>query len=121
MTAPAKQLKEIVRLQFDVRRTQLNIIDNLVETCDLSSKKELFSNAMALIKWAVGETQKGRRIASYDPKKDEIEMVALPALNLITTTELNADGLVEVASGDATQTDRRRRRSVVSKRELGMV
>jgi hypothetical protein len=83
MSAPAKQLKEVVRLQFDVRRAQLNIIEKLVEVCGLSSKKELFSNSMALMKWAVQETQKGRRIASYDPDRDEIEMVALPALDLI--------------------------------------
>lgn len=76
-------LKDIIRLQFDVRRAQFNIIEALVETCGLSSKKELFSNAMALMKWAVQETQKGRRIASYDPASGSIELVALPGLDLI--------------------------------------
>lgn len=76
-------LKDVIRLQFDVRRAQFNIIEALVETCGLSSKKELFSNAMALLKWAVQETQKGRRIASYDPENGSIELVALPGLDLV--------------------------------------
>jgi len=83
MNIPVKQPKEVVRLQFDIRRAQLNVIDSLVEICGLSSKKELFSNSMALMKWAVQETKKGRRIASYDVDNDEIEMVALPALDLL--------------------------------------
>lgn len=83
MVMEAKQPKDVVRLQFDVKRAHLNIIESLVDACGLSSKKDLFSNAMALMKWAVQETKKGRRIASYDPERDEIEVVALPALDMI--------------------------------------
>lgn len=83
MPVVKKQLKEVVRLQFDVRRAQLTVIDSLVEICGLSSKKELFNNSLALINWAVQETRKGRRIASYNEKTDEIELVALPALNFV--------------------------------------
>lgn len=86
MAMVEKQPKDVVRLQFDVRRAQLNIIDSLVDVCGLSSKKELFNNSMALMKWAVQETQKGRRIASYDPIRDEVEVVALPALDLVEDT-----------------------------------
>lgn len=119
MNAPAKQLKEVVRLQFDVRRAQLNIIENLVDACGLGSKKELFSNAMALMKWAVQETQKGRRIASYDPERDEIEMVALPALDLI---EQPATANLSVAtSGEPQRTADNQQRSLVSKPALGVV
>ena len=119
MNAPAKELKEVVRLQFDVRRAQLNILEHLVEVCGLSSKKELFSNAMALIKWAVQETQKGRRIASYDPKRDEIEMIALPALDLIE--QPSADGISVAASGDPKRSTSNERRSVGKKPKLGVV
>jgi hypothetical protein len=119
MSAPAKQLKEVVRLQFDVRRAQLNIIEKLVEVCGLSSKKELFSNSMALMKWAVQETQKGRRIASYDPDRDEIEMVALPALDLIE--QPSKRDLSVAASGETSRTTSKEGRSVVSKPKLGVV
>lgn len=112
---PAKKLKDVVRLQFDVRRAQLNIIDNLVDICGLSSKKELFSNSMALMKWAVQETQKGRRIASYDPDRDEIEMVALPALDLIEQPS-ERDTSVAVS-----RTISKEGPSVVSKPKLGVV
>lgn len=120
MNAPAKQLKEVVRLQFDVRRAQLNIIENLVDACGLSSKKELFSNAMALMKWAVQETQKGRRIASYDPEKDEIEMIALPALDLIEQPG-KTDHLSVATSGEPQRTADNQQRSLVSKPALGVV
>lgn len=119
MNAPVKQLKEVVRLQFDVRRAQLNIIENLVETCGLSSKKELFSNAMALMKWAVQETQKGRRIASYDPDRDEIEMVALPALDLIE--QPGERDFAVAASSEVAPTTSDEGRTVVSKPRLGVV
>ncbi|MFV0643169.1 MAG: hypothetical protein ACK5NN_01505 [Sphingomonadaceae bacterium] len=119
MNAPAKQLKEVVRLQFDVRRAQLNIIEHLVEECGLSSKKELFSNAMALMKWAVQETQKGRRIASYDPERDQIEMVALPALDLIGQPAV--DSIAVVASEEPAKSTLREGRAVVSKPKLGVV
>lgn len=119
MNAPAKQLKDVVRLQFDVRRAQLNIIEHLVEVCGLSSKKELFSNSMALMKWAVQETQKGRRIASYDPERDEIEMVALPALDLIE--QPSAAGISAVPSREVTQSKSDERRTVTGTPKLGVV
>ena len=120
MNLPAKQQKEVVRLQFDVRRAQLNIIDSLVEICGLSSKKELFNNAMALMKWAVVETQKGRRIASYDPQRDEIEMVALPGLDLIGIPDANSFTAVGSKISAQPQADNRRK-SVMNKTKLGVV
>ena len=121
MNAPAKQLKEkeVVRLQFDVRRAQLNIIEHLVDVCGLSSKKELFSNSMALMKWAVQETQKGRRIASYDPERDEIEMVALPALDLIE--QPGTEDVSATSSREAARTTSNEGRPVVIKPKLGVV
>ena len=65
--------KEIVRLQFDVRRAQVDMLDSLVKDCGINSRVELFGNSISLMKWAVRETQKGRRIASYDLEKNEIE------------------------------------------------
>lgn len=87
-SAVASKTKDIVRMQFDIRRTQANLIDRLVDTCGLSSKKELFNNSMALMKWAVEETRKGRRIASYDPHTDDVELVALPALDFMAEDQL---------------------------------
>jgi hypothetical protein len=89
MLKTEKSQKDIVRIQFDVRRAQLSIIDQLVEECGLSSKKELFNNSMALMKWAVQETKKGRRIASYGVENDDIEMVALPALDFMEKPQPN--------------------------------
>lgn len=117
--APVKKLKDVVRLQFDVRRAQLNIIDNLVDICGLSTKKELFSNAMSLMKWAVQETQKGRRIASYDPNRDEIEMVALPALDLIG--QPSDHGFSAATAEEPMRTATGLGRSVASKPTLGVV
>ena len=115
----ANKIKDVVRLQFDVRRAQVNIIDNLVDICGLSSKKELFSNSMALMKWAVHETQKGRRIASYDPKHDEIEMVALPALDLIEQPD--AESTSTATPREARQFAPKEGRSVVNKPKLSAV
>lgn len=111
--------KDIVRLQFDVRRAQLNIIDALQETCGLSSKKELFSNAMALMKWAVEETQKGRKVASYDPVRDEVVTVALPALSFSQASGSIGPAMVTTQEGNF-ETDARGRPAMSAPR-LGLV
>lgn len=110
MHATVKQPKEVVRLQFDIRRAQLGLIEMLVDICGLSSKKELFNNSLALMKWAVEETRKGRRIASYNEATDELELVALPALSMVAGPEPELHEVPASTRQTATSDSKRERR-----------
>lgn len=79
MLEPKKDQK--VRFQLDLSPGQATRFDQLVIDCELGSRKELFNAAMTLFNWAVQEVQKGRRVASYDEKTDEVEKVHFLALS----------------------------------------
>jgi len=68
------------RIQIDVSPSQLVSYDRLMHFCDLNTKKDLLDNAMTLFDWAVEEARKGRRIASYDEKLDDVEKIRFPVL-----------------------------------------
>lgn len=79
MLEPKKDQK--VRFQLDLSPGQAARFDQLVSKCELGSRKELFNAAMTLFNWAAQEVQKGRRVASYDERTDEVEKVHFPALS----------------------------------------
>lgn len=68
------------RVQFDLLPSRLAELDQLMEFCEMSTRKELFDNAMTLFEWAVHEVRAGRAVASYDRKADHVEIVRFPVL-----------------------------------------
>ncbi|MEP3666058.1 MAG: hypothetical protein ABJN42_04900 [Roseibium sp.] len=75
-----KSPRDIMRLSFDVTRSQSDAMDAMAAECQLEKTSDVFVNAMALMKWAVEETRKGRNIASYDRDNDQLELVKMDAL-----------------------------------------
>jgi hypothetical protein len=69
------------RVQFDLLPHRLAELDQLMEFCDLNSRKDLFDNAMTLFEWAVHEVRAGRAVASYDRNADHVEIVRFPVLD----------------------------------------
>lgn len=69
------------RVQFDLLPSRLAELDQLMEFCEMSTRKELFDNAMTLFEWAVHEVRAGRAVASYDRKADHVEIVRFPVLD----------------------------------------
>jgi hypothetical protein len=73
-----------VRVSFDVRRAQVEIMDKMKEDCGLSSHGELINSAMTLFHWAIKESKKGRRLASVDPSDEKIlELIEMPTLKFV--------------------------------------
>ena len=86
-----RQNDQKVRFQLDLTAHQAERFDQLMRSCELGSRKELFNVAMSLFNWSVQESRKGRKIASYDPERDHIETVLLPALESVTREAASAN------------------------------
>lgn len=69
------------RVQFDLLPERLTEFDQLMNVCDLHTRKDLFDNAMTLFEWAVHEVRCGRDIASYSKERDHVEVVRFPVLD----------------------------------------
>ena len=68
------------RYQFEVSDERAAKLEQLKKDCDIATDKELFSNAITLLMWAVREVRAGRTIASVDENNSSFREVLLPAL-----------------------------------------
>jgi hypothetical protein len=75
--------KQLFRVQFEVTETQLQKIEELLLQFStvITNKRELFGNALSLLKWAVEERKQGREIGSQDALDRQFHRILLPALD----------------------------------------
>lgn len=69
-----------VRIQFELSPEKAEEIDALMRETGVSTKKELFNNALTLLKWAVRETGRGHSIASVDEEHGKYRELQMPIL-----------------------------------------
>ena len=65
----------MVRIQLDLPEDQVAELDKLMEETRLSTRKDLFNNALTLFMWAVKAKKAGRTIASVDDDQRVRELV----------------------------------------------
>ena len=68
------------RFQVDLSTREYDSLEHLMRLTGLRTKKDLFSNALALFKWAVNQRLNGRSIASIDAETEQIREFDMPAL-----------------------------------------
>ena len=73
---------EIVRMQFELPRDKADELDVLMSETGIGTKKELFNNALTLLKWALKETRRGNTIASIDEKHGKYRELQMPILDI---------------------------------------
>jgi metal-responsive CopG/Arc/MetJ family transcriptional regulator len=73
----------MVRIQLDLPEDQVAELDRLMEETRLSTRKDLFNNALTLFMWAVKARRAGRIIASVDDRQNIRELV-MPSIENIT-------------------------------------
>ena len=73
----------MVRIQLDLPEDQVAELDMLMEETRLSTRKDLFNNALTLFMWAVKARRAGRIIASVDERQNIRELV-MPSIENIT-------------------------------------
>lgn len=70
-----------VRVQIDLAESRVRVLEELMEVCGISTKKELFNNALTLFEWAVGEVRKGNTIASINESEQRYRDLQMPVLS----------------------------------------
>jgi hypothetical protein len=72
---------EIVRIQFEMPKDKAEELDGLMKETGVQTKKELFNNALTILKWAVRETKNGNSIASVDEAHGKYRELQMPILS----------------------------------------
>lgn len=70
----------MARFQLDLSDTMDELLSDLVQRCDLKTKKDVVENSVMLLAWAVRETQEGRTIAAVDEARQIYRQIETPAL-----------------------------------------
>jgi len=70
-----------VRLQVDFDELRMKELEELMKTCNISTKKELLNNAFSLFAWAVREVSRGNTIASVNDSEQIYRELQMPVLN----------------------------------------
>jgi hypothetical protein len=70
----------MTRIQIELPDEKVRALEELMEEAGLRTKKDLISNALTLLVWAVREVKKGRVIASVDERDNRYQQILLPAL-----------------------------------------
>jgi hypothetical protein len=70
-----------MRLQLDLSEAKVRDLDRIMEECNISTRKELFNNALTLLEWAVGERKRGNTIASVNEERKTFRELQMPILN----------------------------------------
>ena len=74
----------MVRIQLDLPDDQVAELDKLMAETRLTTRKDLFNNALTLFLWAVKAKKAGRIIASVD-EDHRIRELVMPSIENITS------------------------------------
>jgi hypothetical protein len=69
---------DTIRIQFELSPEKAGELDELMAETGVQTKKELFNNALTLLKWAVRETARGNSIASVDEEHGRYRELHMP-------------------------------------------
>ena len=64
-----------------------SLVDTLKKHTSLRKTSTVLTNAVSLLKWAVDQVVRGRKIASYDPDTRLIELFTMPVLDQIEVSK----------------------------------
>lgn len=71
---------DTVRVQLDILESRIQELEEVRKKCGLSTRKDVFENALQLFEWAVAQAEKGAAIGAYDEKKEEFLEVVMPCM-----------------------------------------
>ena len=71
------------RMQFELTANQVKDIENLMEKLGITTKRELFNNALAILEWACDERSNDRTVGSLDEKSKSYKELYMPIFGAI--------------------------------------
>jgi hypothetical protein len=69
-----------MRIQLELPEENVRELKDLMEEAHIGTYKELFSNALGLLHWAVQEVKRGRVIGAIDEEQDKYRELLMPML-----------------------------------------
>jgi metal-responsive CopG/Arc/MetJ family transcriptional regulator len=87
----------MVRIQLDLPDERVKELDSLMDEVGVSTRKDLFNNALTLFEWAVDEKRAGRTIASIDDVEKRYKELVMPALETVTASASQEKARARVA------------------------
>lgn len=79
----------MVRIQFELPEEKVKELEELMRVAGITTRKDLFNNALTLLEWAVQERKAGRSIASVDEHNKRYKELVMPALMAVAPTKEN--------------------------------
>lgn len=73
----------MTRIQIELTDEEYEHIENLMEKCGFTKKKDYFNTALSLLEWALDEVAEGNQVVSYNEDSHRIREVLLPAFSKI--------------------------------------
>jgi len=73
-----------VRIQLDFQSDYVKELDELMKETKITTRKDLFNNALTLFQWAAKAKRAGRIVASLDDETGTARELVMPALENIT-------------------------------------
>ncbi|EPR7090088.1 hypothetical protein ACU79H_004286 [Vibrio fluvialis] len=69
-----------VRMQFDFPEDRVKELEEMMLKCGVSTRKELFNNALTILEWAIEESEMGHEVASIDRTDKQFFALRMPIL-----------------------------------------
>ncbi len=72
-----------MRIQYELSEKENAELEKMMEDTAISTKRDLFNNALTLFEWAIKEIKKGRVIAAIDEKENKYIALVMPSLSKV--------------------------------------
>jgi hypothetical protein len=69
------------RVQLDMNSSLIEIMNDMMSLCEITTRKQLINEALSLFAWAVDSVCKGRTIASVDEANQVYAELSMPSLS----------------------------------------
>lgn len=88
-----KTKDKVIRVQLDMPEGRIKDLETIMAKTGVSTRKDVFENALALFEWAVNERISGRKIASVDEMENGFHELLMPALASVKYEARNKNDL----------------------------
>jgi len=75
----------MIRIQFELPEDKVKELEGLMQEANISTRKDLFNNALTLFEWAVNEKKAGNIIASVDEDRQNFKELVMPSLSSVNS------------------------------------
>jgi len=74
-------MNNMVRVQLDFPEEKVAELDTLMQEADITTRKDLFNNALTLLAWALNERKKGNIVVSLNEEHGTYKELVMPILS----------------------------------------